>query len=114
MTEKLKQAKQKNGSGPSKIHISSPCCGPGGGLGGPGGGFGFLVVFEGPGPFREVRGTGRIDFHLVLSQFEHVENVEKQLSGTYLSGPVLVVLVVVWVVLAVVLEVVASHHCYQY
>jgi len=28
---------------------------------------GFLFVSEGPGPFREFRGTGRIDFHLVLS-----------------------------------------------
>ena len=38
----------------------------------------FLVVFEGPGLFREVRGTGRIRFHSVSSKSDHGRPRNKQ------------------------------------
>ena len=33
--------------------------------------FNFLLVYEVPGPFRKVRGTSRIHFHLVSSKSDH-------------------------------------------
>ena len=71
--------------------------------------FGFLVVSEGPGLFRKVRGTGRIHFHQVSSKSDHgtprnKQNREKRdlvLTVLVLTVLVLTLLVLTLLVLTV-------------